>query len=272
MSKDNQEAVVVDTVIIGGGQAGLCMSYALQEDGREHIVLEKGRLLEQWFSRRWDRFMVNTPQKFTRLLGQRDELSDAAMGVPLEKTIETWQTHIQERNFPVREHMEVVSVEQGGDDNFIVRVNSKEGPSEYRARNVVAAPGNYQIPNIPDCADRLSDEIQQFRVGTFTNPEALSEGAVLIVGGGQTGMQIGEALLKAGRDVFIATSRVKGSPRSYRGEDIFFWMERTGMLQMPPQALPDPNMKYDRIPIVGNDHPISHHSLARLGARFLGGA
>ena len=138
-------------------------------------------------------------------------------------------------------------------------------------RNVVAAPGNYQVPNIPDCANGLTKDIKQLRVGTYTNPSDLPEGAILIVGGGQTGMQIGEVLLKAGRKVFIATSKVKGSPRTYRGEDIFFWMERTGMLQMPPQALPDPNMKYDRIPIVGNDHPISHHSLSRLGAHFLGG-
>lgn len=60
-----------DTVIIGGGQAGLCMSFALQEQGREHIVIEKGRLLEQWISHRWDNFMVNTPQKYTDSWGNR---------------------------------------------------------------------------------------------------------------------------------------------------------------------------------------------------------
>ena len=258
-------------MVIGGGQAGLCMSYALQEEGREHIVLEKGRLLEQWLSKRWDDFMVNTPQKYTRLLGQKDDLPDAQMSVSLEKTMEAWNAHIQSRKFPVLEHTEVVSVELNDNDDFIVKVRGNDGPSEYQARNVVAAPGNYQLPNIPDCASRLGNDIKQLRVGTYTNPSALPEGAVLIVGGGQTGMQIGEVLLKAGRKVFIATSKVKGTPRSYRGEDIFFWMDRIGLLQMAPQALPDPDMKYDRIPITGNDHPISHHSLARLGAHFLGG-
>lgn len=271
MENDNQQPENIDTVVIGGGQAGLCMSYALQEEGREHIVLEKGRLLEQWLSKRWDNFMVNTPQKYTRLLGQQDDLPDTQMSVSLEKTMETWNAHIQNRKFPVREHTEVVSVEQGDNGDFIVKVKGKDGPSEYRARNVVAAPGNYQLPNIPDCASRLGNDIKQLGVGTYTNPSALPEGAILIIGGGQTGMQIGEVLLKAGRKVFIATSKVKGTPRSYRGEDIFFWMDRTGLLQMPPQALPDPNMKYDRIPITGNDHPISHHSLSRLGAHFLGG-
>lgn len=183
----------------------------------------------------------------------------------------TWKAHIENRKFPVREYTEVVSVEQDDKGDFLVRVEGKGNPQIYRARNVVAAPGNYQLPNIPECANRLDKDIKQLRVGTYTNPSDLPQGATLIVGGGQTGMQIGEALLKAGRRVFIATSKVKGSPRSYRGEDIFFWMERTGMLQMPPQALPEPKMKYDRIPIVGNDHPISHYSLSRLGAHFTGG-
>ena len=136
---------------------------------------------------------------------------------------------------------------------------------------MIAAPGNYQVPNIPKCASNLGSDIQQLRVGTYTTPSAIRDGAILVVGGGQTGMQLGEVLLQAGRKVFIATSRVKGSVRSYREEDIFFWMDRIGLLTMPKHALPDPNMKYDKIPIVGNDHPISHYSLARIGAVFLGG-
>ena len=165
-----------------------------------------------------------------------------------------------------------MSFRQDKDGYLIVKVKSDDqGPQEYKAKNVVAAPGNYQLPNIPACASNLGSDIQQLRVGTYTNPSAIRDGAILVVGGGQTGMQLGEELLQTGRKVFIATSRVKGSLRSYRGEDIFFWLDRTGMLTMPKEALPDPNMKYDRIPIAGNNHPISHYSLARMGAVFLGG-
>ena len=77
----------VDTVVIGGGQAGLCMSYVLQEEGREHVVLEKHRALEQWRSMRWDSFMMNTPLAYSRIMGQEDGLPDELMSISLEKNI-----------------------------------------------------------------------------------------------------------------------------------------------------------------------------------------
>jgi putative flavoprotein involved in K+ transport len=272
MAEGNHNTTTVDTVVIGAGHAGLCMSYVLKEKGREHVVLEKKRALEQWRSYRWDSFMMNTPQAYHRMIGQNDKVSDDQMSLPLEKTISSWDEHIKTNKFPIRENTQVTSVKQNEDGEFLVAVESEEkGPGSYLAKNVIAAPGNYQKANIPEYAENLNPDIQQLRVGTYTNPDDIQEGAILVVGGGQTGVQIGEELLDAGRKVFIATSKVKGSLRSYRGEDIFFWLDRTGLLTLPKEALPDPNMKYDRLPIAGNNHPISHFSLARKGAVLLGG-
>jgi len=248
----------IDTIVIGGGHAGLCMSFALQEDKREHIVLEKKRILEQWRSSRWDSFMMNTPIGYSRIMGQNDGLPETEMSIPLAKSIKMWEECVKERKFPVREQTEVISVEKDSEGHFLVNVQSEDGgPASYLAKNVIAAPGNYQIPNIPTAAANLEASVNQVRVGTYTNPDALVEGAVLVVGSGQTGIQLAEELLKAGRKVFMATSRVPGTIRSYRGEDVFFWLDRTGMLTMPKEALPDPNMKYDRIPFTGNNHSIS---------------
>lgn len=272
MEIQNQRIVAIDTVVIGGGQAGLCMSYVLQEEGRQHVVLEKHRVLEQWRSKRWDSFMMNTPLAYSRIMGQRDGLPDELMSIPLEKNIQLWDDCVKERKFPIRQQTEVVAVTNDESGYLFVKVRcNDQGPQIYKAKNVVAAPGNYQLPNIPECSRNLRSEIQQLRVGTYTNPSTIRDGAILIVGGGQTGMQLGEELLKAGRKVFLATSRVKGALRSYRGEDLFFWLDRTGRLTMPKEQLPNPNMRYDRIPITGNDHPISHFSLARMGGVLMGG-
>ena len=158
--KRQNETTAIDTVVIGGGQAGLCMSYVLQEEGRQHVVLEKHRVLEQWRSKRWDSFMMNTPLAYSRIMGQQDGLSDQLMSIPLEKNLQLWDACVKAREFPVRQHTEVFSVSQDEGGNFLVRVRSDDqGPLAYTAKNVVAAPGNYQIPNVPTCAHNLRSDI-----------------------------------------------------------------------------------------------------------------
>ena len=260
----------IDTVVIGAGQAGLCMSYVLQCAGREHVVLEQARALEQWRSARWDGFRINSPLGYSRLMGQRDGLPDGARGLPLRTMLGLWDECIAQRAFPIQEKSKVVAVEQTADARFRVHVEGGAGSHVYLTRNVIAAPGNYQLPNIPACAGRISRRIEQHRVGTYTHPSALRPGAVVVVGGGQTGVQLSEELAQAGRRVYLAASMVKGTPRSHRGEDIMFWLDRTGLLATPKEALADPGERLFRLPIVGSDHPISHHSLARMGVTLLG--
>ncbi|WP_152487158.1 flavin-containing monooxygenase [Nocardiopsis halotolerans] len=261
----------IDTVVIGGGHAGLCMSYVLQREGREHVVLEKARALEQWRSARWDSFRINSPIAYSRMMGQTDGVPDDTRSIPREEMVRIWDEYIARRGFPVRERTRVRSVERTREGRFTVRVAGDGGPRRYDALNVVAAPGNHQFPRVPGCAVHLGPEVQQLRVGTYTNPAEVRDGAVLVVGGGQTGMQLGEELARAGRRVYLATSRVAGSPRDHRGEDIMFWLDRIGALSAPKEECGYPRNHSAPMPIVGHDHPISHHSLARMGVRLLGG-
>ncbi|MGI5170838.1 NAD(P)-binding domain-containing protein [Spirillospora sp. CA-253888] len=260
----------IDTVVIGGGHAGLCMSDVLQHEGREHVVLEKARTLEQWRSCRWDSFRTNSPIAYSRLSWQVDEVPDTRRGIPLHEMLRLWDECIRHRRFPIREWSRVASVTRTESGRFSVQVECDRGPRRYDALNVVAAPGSYQIPRIPDFAKYLSPEVQQLRVGTYTNPSAIQDGAILVVGGGQTGMQLSEELADAGREVYLATSRVRGTPRDHRGEDIMFWLDRIGVLTAPREECGYPEDRADRMPIVGHDHPISHHGLARRGVRLLG--
>ena len=129
MINKSTEVCEIDSLVIGGGHAGLCMSYMLQEEKRDHVVLEKKRALEQWRSARWDSFMMNTPIGYSRLMGQNDGLSDEKMSIPLSESIKMWEDTITEREFPIREQTEVISVEQTEDKRFLVKVRSEnEGP------------------------------------------------------------------------------------------------------------------------------------------------
>lgn len=128
----SENIITIDTVVIGGGHAGLCMSFALQQENREHIVLEKKRMLEQWRSSRWDSFMMNTPIGYSRIMGQNDGLPETEMSIPLAKSIEMWEQCIKARKFPIREQAEVVSVEQDGNGHFLIKVKSEDGgPQAY---------------------------------------------------------------------------------------------------------------------------------------------
>ncbi|KVK81835.1 flavin-containing monooxygenase [Burkholderia sp. MSMB1498] len=260
----------IDTVVIGAGHAGLCMSYVLQRERREHVVLEKARALEQWRSARWDSFRINSPLAYSRLMGQTDGFPGTRRSIPLEEIVRMWDACIAQRRFPIREHCRVCSVERIEGGRFRIHVESDDGPQRYDALNVVAAPGNYQLVSIPDFARHLRTDVQQLHVGTYTNPSAVQDGSILVVGGGQTGVQLSEELAGAGRRVYLATSRVEGTPRSYRGEDIMFWLDRIGLLRAPASPFAHSAGQHDRMPIVGHDHPISHHSLARLGVQLLG--
>ena len=130
MAIEHQDMCTIDTVVIGGGQAGLYLSYVLQEAGREHVVLEKKRALEQWRSSRRDSFMMNTPQAYSRIMGQDDGLPDEKMSIPLAQSVDAWDDCVKQRQFPIRDHSEVVSVEQDPDGSLLVTVKSDgEGPT-----------------------------------------------------------------------------------------------------------------------------------------------
>jgi len=251
------------------------MSAVLKEAGKEHVVLEKGRVLEQWRSKRWDSFKLNTPVQYSVIYGQKPNkeagFPPERMSIPRAEYVEFWLKYVKDAGLQVREGTEATSVTRDSNGKIVVVVKSEDGgPESYVCSNLINCCGNYQLPRVPAFAQHIPSSINQLQIGEYTNPAALKDGAVLVVGGGQAGVQLAEEIIQAGKKVFLATSFVPGSVRSYRGEDIFFWMERIGFLGTTPVQLPAPAMRFGRIPITGNDHAISHHSLARAGATLFG--
>lgn len=270
----------LNTVIVGGGHCGLNLACWLEEqgEGRSYVVLERATILDKWKTCRWDAFQVNTPQFFSRLHGQTDDVADDAKGRPLKNDIALWEAHVKTMGVKVRESCEVVSVTRRDDGKFVTEVRSTDGgPEQYISSNVVACNGNYDHVKIPDCSNALDRSVKQVASENFKNPEEFNAGAVLIVGGGQSGVQLADVCQQSGRKVFLCTSRVPGSVRNYRGEDVFYWLDRIGFSHLTKEALKEmpPEMamglRYGRIPITGAVKPISYFSLHRAGVTILGG-
>jgi putative flavoprotein involved in K+ transport len=232
-----------DVVVVGGGQAGLSVSWYLQQAGVDHVVLERDTRMHTWADARWDTFCLVTPNWQCRLPGYAYEGPEPE-GFMVKKEILAWlEGFAASFGPPLREHVEVTSVrpvEYG--DGFEVST----GTGTIRAGQVVVATGGYHRPNIPRMGERLPAHVEQVHSAQYRNPEALPDGPVLVVGTGQSGAQIAEDLHLAGREVHLAVGNAPRFARTYRGRDVISWMHDTGHYDKPVTDKPIEERTQDR--------------------------
>jgi putative flavoprotein involved in K+ transport len=252
--------VVIDCVVVGGGPAGLAASGALTRAGVDHLVLERDRVGQTWRDQRWDSFRLNTPGWMNQLLGEQPR--DAYLTAP--ELVE--RLAALAARAPVREGTGVTRLRRAG-DRFVLHT----GDGELRARTVVVASGGENVPSLPPAARDLPDRIAQCHVADYRSPAALPAGAVLVVGSAQSGCQVADDLLSAGRRVILATSQVGRLPTPYRGRDTVEWLAEVGFFDQRPEDLPDPSAVHQRQPIVASGgRALGLPQLARSGATLVG--
>jgi putative flavoprotein involved in K+ transport len=258
----------VDTIVIGAGQAGLAASYFLTQHRREHLVLERGEVGETWRSQRWDGFYLNTPNWFLQLPGGEYEGDDPDAFSPLAEVIEYLEGYARSFVAPIRENIEVSALRPAA-DGFIVEASGET----LSARNVVVASGSFQQPR-PRVSGFDSAPVElQLTTSEYRRPSQLPEGAVLVVGGGQSGCQISDELLGAGRSVYLSAGNCAWFPRRHRGHDWVHWVVKAGILDDTVDSLPSPAARLAcNPPISGNDggHDCHPRWLAARGAVVVG--
>jgi putative flavoprotein involved in K+ transport len=259
----------IETVIVGGGQAGLSTSYYLKQDGREHVVLEQAEKAgSAWRNGRWDSFTLVTPNWTMRLPGAEYDGPERDGFMPKEEIVAYFEQYVERFGLPVRYGTRVLSIEQVGDGEY--RVETSGGA--IKANNVVIATGFEQLPKVPEYAEAISPEITQMHSSEYRNPGALPEGAVLVVGSAQSGAQIAEELYLSGRNVYLSTCGAGRAPRRYRGKDTFDWLFQLGFFDIPPEKLPMPKEKFVAPHLSGTNggHTLNLHQFARDGVTLLG--
>lgn len=222
-------------VIVGGGQAGLSLSVYLQRLGIDHLVIEKHTLVHTWRTQRWDTFSLVTPNWQCNLPDWPYSGNDPH-GFMVKDQINEWLSGFVARtNAPALEHTEVRRVSRP-DAESPYQVETNRG--HFTTDQVVIASGGYHVPMVPRCAERLPASVRQLHSAEYCNPQQLPDGAVLVVGSGQSGAQIAEDLHLAGRKVFLAVGHAPRCARFYRGRDVVDWLADMRYYDMPVTAHP----------------------------------
>jgi len=260
-----------NTIIIGGGQAGLATSYYLKNHRIEHVILEQAEQAgNAWRNSRWDSFALLTPNWSLQMPGAEYQGNDPEGFLPRNEIIAYFEGYIKKFDLPVQYGVQVTAVEHLISNNkYQVTTNGEI----FQADHVVVATGLFQGPKRPAFAANLSSKITQLHSGEYRNPRSLPDGAVLVVGSAQSGCQIAEELYESGRKVYLCVGSAGRAPRRYRGRDVFYWLKQAGFFDRTVDKLPSPKAKFSGNPhLSGRDggHTINLHQFVRDGVQLLG--
>ncbi|MDY0873122.1 flavin-containing monooxygenase [Dongia rigui] len=255
----------VDTLVVGGGQAGLAMSEHLSKSGLSHVVLERHRIAERWRSERWDSLVANGPAWHDRFPGMEFPVTGPDGFPSKEEVADYFAAYAKMIAAPIRCGVDVKRVEKNaGRPGF--RIETSQGV--FEANNVVAATGPFQVPIIPAMVPAETG-IVQIHSSAYRNPAQMPTGAILVVGAGSSGVQIADELARAGRQVFLSVGPHDRPPRAYRGRDFCWWLGVLGKWDLETRG---PGMEHVTIAVSGahGGYTIDFRRLAALGVTLVG--
>ena len=209
-----------DTIVVGGGQAGLVMSYLLAQQGRDHAVLEPVGPAHAWQTR-WDSFTLNGRSgRALNLPGLPYAGSDPEAYADRDEIVAYFAAYVARIRPPLCLGVRATSVRPHGDGGFVVETDA----GTLRADNVVIATGRHQTPALPPLTGAIPVDVVQLHTHDYRNPDQLPPGNVLIVGSGQSSCQIVEEIHASGRRVHLSVGGNVRAPIRYRGREMTDWV------------------------------------------------
>ncbi|MGD0502597.1 MAG: NAD(P)/FAD-dependent oxidoreductase [Steroidobacteraceae bacterium] len=259
--------ISVETLIVGGGQAGLAMSEHLSKRGKAHLIIERHRIAERWRSERWDSLVANGPAWHDRFPNMTFSGIDPDSFATKQQIVDYFEAYAKQIAAPIRCGVNVETLHEKADAPGF-RAHTSEGIIE--AENVVVATGPFQRPLVPAAVQAVTG-VAQIHSAAYRNPGQLREGAVLLIGAGSSGVQIADELARAGRRVYLSVGPHNRPPRRYRGRDFVWWL---GVLGEWDTKVIAPGTEHVTIAVSGahGGHTVDFRDLAARGITLLGSA
>jgi putative flavoprotein involved in K+ transport len=262
--------VRTSVVVVGAGPGGLAMSHHLTGAGVDHVLLERGEVANSWRTERWDSLRLLTPNWMTALPGARYEGDDPDGYMTAAETAAALDTYRLSFDPPLRTGIEVEAACRKS-DGFEIRTTG----GTWRCDAVVAATGGSSEPRIPVFASDIPQAVRQLTSLSYRRPTQIGDrGRVLVVGASASGVQIADELQRTGHDVTIAVSEHIRLPRTYRGCDIYWWLDRIGQLDERWDEVEDLQRarRHASVQVIGSDdaREVDLPSLQALGVKLVG--
>jgi putative flavoprotein involved in K+ transport len=255
------------TVIVGAGQAGLAMSRELSGRGVDHLILERGAVANSWRTERWDSLTLLTPNWANGLPGAPYEGAEPDGFMPVSELVERFEAYASTIDAPIQDDTTVTNVVRTG-SNY--RLYTNHGP--VLCETLVLATGACNRPKVPAIRSAVPPGLFQTTPLAYRRPSDLPYGGVLIVGASASGVQLAREIHSSGRPVTLAVGNHTRLPRSYRGRDIEWWLNATGLHDVTFDEIDDLD-RARQTPsgqLIGSHEKVDLNGLQDLGIEVVG--
>jgi putative flavoprotein involved in K+ transport len=226
----------VDTLIVGGGQAGLATAYHLKQNNKSFLIVEKHQRLGDNWRKRYDSLVLFATRRYSYIPGLK--MSGHQSGYPDKNEVADYmENYAQHFEFPLALGSEIVNVIKEGDRYLATYHNSNGDSYQVTSSALVIATGGFQVPNLMKCASNLSSNILQLTPESYRRPSQVPSGTVLVVGDGATGRQVAKELSRSHKVILATGTRRQVKPQQIFGKDYFWWLDKLGLLNASKDSL-----------------------------------
>ncbi len=237
-----------DYIVVGAGQAGLAIAHYLSQQDCNYLVLDANDKIGRSWINRWDSLKLFTPSEYNHLPGLPFSFPNGYY--PNKHQVAKYlEDYAEYHQIPVEHNQQVTHVEKQ-DNLFVIDTKDKQ----FKAAKVIVATGPFHTPFIPPCNKNIAAEVVQLHSENYKNTEQLTEGDTLVVGAGDSGVQILDEISQTDRTVYFSgTDSLKSIPQEFLGKTLWWWFTKIGLLSANKYSWLGNKLKRGMQPIIGTD-------------------